>query len=271
MSNAAQSTWSWNDAPFSTKLDPRRFYAGVSQEESLSRLHFLVENRRRMGIVTGPFGCGKSLLLTVLAEQFRQQNRSVVQLSLLGIDTDEFLWKLAAGLGINPDVDATPRRLWRDIDDHLTANRYQQISTVVMLDDIEEAEAGVLAAVERLLQCDVDDDSQLTVVLACDSEKTHLLGRRLPELCDLLVELEPWDAEEVEAFIHSALAAAACSPDLFKPETIAQLNESTGGIPRQVQQLAQLALVAAAAQDLPAIDEETLDAVQNELSTVAWA
>ena len=40
----------------------------------------------------------------------------------------------------------------------------------------------------------------------------------------------------------------------------------TGGVPRRVTQLAQLSLVAAMAQDLAEIDEQTLEAVHLELS-----
>lgn len=271
MATATKSTWTWNDAPFSTKLDARRFYPGVSQEESLSRLHFLVDNHRRLGILTGASGCGKSMVLEVAAKQFRQRNNQVVLDSVVGVDPDEFLWKLAAGLGTNPSIRATNRELWRDIDDLISANRYQQLATVLLFDDVEEAETDVLQSITRIAQSDKSDDSRLTVVVAADSRKTHLLGQRLAELCDLRVEIEPWGEDEVTDFVRTALTSAACSPDLFTEGSLRLLTESTNGVPRQVQQLAQLSLVAAAAQDLEEIDEETLDAVQRELSTTNWS
>lgn len=271
MATATQSTWSWNDAPFSTKLDPRRFYPGVSQEESLSRLHFLVDNHRRLGILTGPSGCGKSLLLEVAAKQFRQQNRQVFLSSVVGVDADEFLWKLAAGLGANPQVDMKPLQLWRDIGDLVAANRYQRIATVLLLDDVEEAESEVLSAIARLLQSDNGDDSRLTLIVASETSRAHLLSRRLQEQCDLRVELEPWSEPEVASFVRRSLASAACAPDLFGDAALQRLFELTEGIPRRVQQLAQLSLVAAAAQDLPEIDEDTLNAVQRELVAADWS
>ncbi len=269
MSTTAK-TWSWNDAPFSTKLDPRRFYAGVSQEESLSRLHFLVDNRRRMGVLTGPSGCGKSMLLDVAARQFRRQNRQVVLLSAVGLGLDEFLWQLGAGLGANPPIDTSIRQLWRDVNDRIKASRYQQINTVIMVDDLEEAETEVLSAVTRILHLDASDDSFMTVVAACETGRTHLLGESIHEQCELHVELEAWTREEVEDFVRSALSSAACSPDMFTSNSIGRLMQLSDGIPRRVQQLAQLSLIAAAAQDLSEIDELTLDAVEQELSSTSW-
>ncbi len=230
----------------------------------------MVDNHRRLGILTSPSGCGKSLLLEVAAKQFRFQNRQVVLSSLMGVEVDELLWKLAAGLGMNPFITASTRQLWRDIDDVIAANRYQGLATVLMFDDVEEAETDVLAAVTRIVQSDKTDDSKLTVVLACNSNRTHLLGSRLPDLCDLRVEIEPWGSDEVASFIQASLTSAACSSDLFTEGALQKLADVSGGIPRRVQQLAQLALVAAAAQDLQEIDEQTLDAVQRELSTTGW-
>lgn len=267
MATATTQNWSWNDAPFSTKLDPRRFFPGESQEEAISRLHFLVDNSRRLGLVLGPSGAGKTAVLDVCAKQFRQQGCQVSSISVMSVDVDEFLWKVAAGLGANPNANVSMRELWREIDDRIKANRYQRIATVLMFDDTEEAEADVLTAIARLAQVDSCEDSRLTLLLACNVNRTHLLGSRLQELFDLRIELEPWSAAETSQFIRTSLTRSACSPDLFTETGLEKMWELTSGIPRRVQQLAQLSLIAAAAQDLSEIDESTLEAVQRELST----
>ena len=266
MSSATQTGWTWNEAPFSTKLDTRRFFPGTTQEEALSRMHFLVDNRRRLGVLSGPSGCGKSLVLEVCAKQLRQQNRQVCLLSLMGVQADEFLWRLAAGLGTNPNINSTSLQLWRKIDDQIRASRYQNVSSVLIFDDVEEAETDVLTMLARLAQSDPTDESRLTLMMACEQSRIHLLGNRLQELCDLRVELEPWTEEETTQFLRQSLTAAACSADLFTESSQQRLFALTGGVPRRVQQLAQLSLVAAAAQDFDTIDDETLDAVYEELS-----
>ena len=260
------SPWNWNEAPFSTKLDPRRFFPGASQEEALSRLHFLVDNRRRLGLLQGPTGCGKSMLLEVAARQCRQKGRHVIVTSVMGVESGEFLWKMAVGLGANLKSDVSTRQLWREIDDRILANRYQRIDTVLLVDDAEEAETEVLTSLTRLAQFDLTDESRFTMVLATDIARSRLLGRRLQELCDLRIELEPWNEEETARFIETALTAAACQPSLFTETAARLLFDLTEGVPRRVQQLAQLSLVAAVAQDLTEVDEDLLEAVQAELS-----
>lgn len=266
MSATTQSSWTWNEAPFSTKLDARRFFPGTTQEEALSRMHFLVDNRRRLGVLTGPAGCGKSMILEVCAKQLQQQNRQVCLQSLMGVQADEFLWRLAAGLGTNPNLESTTLQLWRRVDDQIKASRYQRMGSVLMFDDVEEAEPDVLTLLGRLAQADPSDDSRLTLILGCEQSRSHLLGSRLQELCDLRVELEPWTEEETVEFLRNSLTASACDPNLFSDSSDRRLHELSGGVPRRVQQLAQLSLVAAAAQDVETIDVEMVEAVYEELS-----
>ena len=135
---------------------------------------------------------------------------------------------------------------------------------------MEEAETDVLSSIVRLVQSDCGDDSRLTIITSSDSSRVHLLGSRLLELCDLRVELEAWNVDEVENFVRTSLTSAACSAELFPEGSVRRLLELTEGIPRRIQQLAQLSLVAATAQDLQEIDENTLDAVQRELTAASW-
>ncbi len=256
------STWTGSDAPFSTNLDPRRFFLGAPQQEALSRLHFLVDNHRRLGLLVGPHGCGKSMVLEVLRRQLRYQGRQVIAANVLGVDSHEFHWKVAAGLGANPRTDAWPRELWREIDDRIIANRYQRTDTILLVDDTEEAEMEVLTSLARLAQIDLSDESRFTIVLAADNARSHLIGRRLQELCELRVELELWDEEDMREFLQTALKTADLDASLFTAGAAERLFDLTGGVPRRVTQLAQLSLVASMAQDLSEIDYDTLVAVQ---------
>ncbi len=251
--------------PFSYRLDAENFYQGTSQEEALSRLHFLVDNRRRLGWLQGSRGAGKSVLLNVFSQQLLRAGRQAILTSVLGVDPAEFLWKLAAGLGANPHANATSRQLWLEIDDRIAANRYQRRDTALLIDDAGEADPDVLTAISRLSQSDLCDESRLTIVLAADIAGSYPLGHRLQELIELRIELEPWSLEETEGFVRSSLSRAGFDSSLFDDTAIARLHDLSGGLPRRVQQLAELAWIAGVGQDLDRIDEDTVDSVDREL------
>ena len=48
-----QSHWGLRAMPFNGRVDPKYFFPSPTHEEALARLHFLVENHRRLGIVLG--------------------------------------------------------------------------------------------------------------------------------------------------------------------------------------------------------------------------
>ena len=71
------SHWGLQASPFRGCLDARSFYQSPTHDEALARLFFLVEQRRRLGLLMGPAGSGKSLLLEVLAQQLRRAGHAV--------------------------------------------------------------------------------------------------------------------------------------------------------------------------------------------------
>ena len=142
--------WGLTHSPFASQLDPKDYYPSSQHEEALARLDFLIANGRRLGFLLGSSGTGKSLLLEVAARQLRRTNCRLVKFNVVGLSAPEVVWKLAAGLGNALSPHASALECWRAISDQLTANRYQHRSTVILLDDVDEASPEVHAAVSRL-------------------------------------------------------------------------------------------------------------------------
>jgi type II secretory pathway predicted ATPase ExeA len=254
--------------PFNGRVDPRYFFPSPTHEEAIARLHFLVENHRRLGLVLGAVGYGKSLILEVFAEQLRRSGRAVAKLNLLGLDAAEILWRIAVELGLNPPPFASTTALWRALDDRLAEHRFRQLDTVILLDDADTAERSVLPHIARLADHDSSPDSRLTVILAVEKMNVAHLGNRLLELSDLRIDIEPWTLEDVEGFLTSSLSQAGSKKKIFAADAVAKLHELSGGIPRRIVQLADLALLAGAGAELKQIDAEVIQSVCEELRPV---
>jgi general secretion pathway protein A len=258
--------WGLRESPFRPALDWRRFFPSPTHEEALARLEFLLEDRRRLGLLFGPAGCGKSLVLEVFARKLRRGGAQVANLSLLGADLHEFLWLTAAELGTNPDRGDDPFRLWRGILDRLTENRYQQQGTVLILDDAQQAQASVLEHVVRLAQLDGKGTGALTIVLAAGG--AHRLPGRLLELAELRIDLEPWEPADTVQYMKAALQQAGATAEVFTDEALHHLHDRCRGIPRRVNQLANLALLAGAGRQANQIDADIVDSADHELGAV---
>ena len=259
--------WGLRESPFRDTLDWRRFYASPMHEEALARLEFLVEDRRRMGLLLGMPGCGKSLVLEVLDRRLRRSGLQVANVNVSGVDLREFLWLLAAELGINPDRRDDVFRLWRGVLDRLIENRYQQLSTVVLLDDADRASPQVLDHLARLAQLD-DNSARLTIVLAATGLSGVRLPQRLVELAELRSDLEPWEPADTVQHVNAALEQAGRSMPIFTDEAVHHLHDLAGGVPRHINRLANLALLAGAGSKLTQIDIDTVESAYQELGVL---
>ena len=263
-----QSHWGLKEAPFRSRLDPRFFYASPIHEEALARLHFLVSQRRRLGLLLGGLGSGKSLLLDVFAAEMRKSGRPAAMLSLLGMERDEFLRQLAIGFGLNPAPGVPISSLWRLVTDRIVEYGYQQLEAVILLDDADWAGPELSSQVHRLAQIDVSFDAQLTIVLAGRQDRIGQIWESILDLAELRIDLGAWEATDTDAYLDNSLAQAGRETPIFDDPAVLRLHELGHGVPRRISQLADLALAAGAGQTLERIDAETIESVYHELGVI---
>jgi len=257
--------WGLTEPPFRGSGDPPFFFPSPTHEEALARLLFLVENRRRVGILAGESGGGKSMLMRMFRQQLRNSGRQAALVGLLGLDSHGFLWSVCAELGLNPSPGDAPFAMWRMLTDRITENRYQRLDTILLLDDADGASEEVLSHILRLAQCDASPDARLTMVLSADAARCGRLGEALIGLSELRIEIEPWEVSDTGEYLTHSLTRAGRPTPVFVEPAVSRLHELTGGVPRRVSQLAELALLAGAGQQLERIDDETVEAAFEEL------
>jgi type II secretory pathway predicted ATPase ExeA len=260
--------WGLTAAPFRQTLDPSLFCETPTHNEALARLWFLVDGRRRCGLLAGGAGVGKSMLLETLAAQLRRGGLAVAGMSLLGISSEELLRGLAICWGAAPPPRASISELWQTVEDRLTEFRLLGKHAVALLDDADETTSDVLAKVVRLSQTAAAQRPAVTVILAARTESILRVGTRWLELTDLKVELTPWTVEQLCALLGQALARVGRRAPLFSPGAVERLHEYSRGAPRNLLQLADLALVAGAAGQRDWIDAEVIESVYYELGVI---
>jgi len=263
-----QAHWGLCEPPFRGNLDPKSFYQSPTHEEALARLNFLVAGHRRLGLLIGPSGSGKSLLFEVLAQQLCRQGCSVAKLSLLDVEPTEMLSLLATEWGLAVGSLQSAPVLWRALTNRLIEHRYQQLETVVLVDDVDQADPRALHHITRLARFDPSPEMRLTIVLAGRQECLAKLGESLLGLTELRIDVEPWQRDDTEQYVNTSLSQAGRRTPVFADPAFDRLHELAHGIPRRVSQLADLALLAGAGQNLDQIDAGVVEEAYQELGIV---
>jgi len=255
-----QAYWGLARSPFSAAAARAALADSPVHAEALARLEFLCESRSSLGLLLGKSGSGKSAVLAQFAQRATRSGTLVSCLAAAAADEQHLLPSLADSLQVSPEGEIAA--LWRRVADRLAELRFDGLSAVVLLDDLDRAAGSTLALVERLLSL---PDAPLTIVAAARPESVARLGGRIVEQIALRIELMPWSETESRDHLDRSLAAAGRVQPAFAEPAAQRLFELSGGTPRRVNQLAQLALLAGASQRLAIIDDETIDAVHQEL------
>jgi type II secretory pathway predicted ATPase ExeA len=258
--------WQLAESPFQTALDTARFYPSAAHDEALARLEYLVDARRRLGVLLGESGVGKSLVMRLAAQRLLRKGSAVALVDAVGLGTRDFLWQLAASLGASPRDDAEVVQLWRLVADHVAENRLQGTNTVLLVDDAGQAGPDVMMQLVRLARLDPTPNARWTIVLAAEPKQAARWNDSLRELVDLRIDLGPWSESDTIGFVQSALVDAGRFDPVFDDEALVAIHELTGGVPRRVLRLADFALLAGAAAQLDTIDAASVHAAANEMS-----
>jgi len=256
-----QAYWGLKHSPFAAAGQRADLTASPVHAEALARLDFLRDSRCPFGLLLGSSGSGKSLVLTEFAARAQRDGALVALANAAASDELTLLIPLAIGLQIEVEADAA--YLWRRISDRVDELKLECVTAILLLDDLDRAGPNVLTIVERLLG---RADAPLTIVATARHESASRIGSRLLDHAGLRIDLNPWNEAETRDYLSNSLTSAGRLQPAFDEAAIQRLFELSGGAPRKVNQLAQLALLAGAGQKLVQIDQGTIEAVQEELS-----
>ncbi len=256
--------WGRNDFAMQGTLGQGDLIETPPHEEALARLGYLVEHRRRFGLMLGPAGTGKSLVLRTAAREAKRLGCEVAMIDLFGIDSHDLLWQLAIALRLGPTERWSHATLWRAVTDHWHALHSARLPSVLLFDHLERAEVDCLSMIERWLHLDVANDGCLTVLAAAREDGDGLRLSELAEHSDLRIELPCLDRQETATFVRELLFKAKRPRETFHRDAIETLFDLSGGSPREIVRMCQLAWAAAERDELDHIDSAMLLDVASE-------
>src|SRR4051794_14233339 len=200
--------WGLDSWPFRSLPGTGQFYPTAGHNEALARIEHLVEGRRRLGVLLGGSGAGKSLLLKVAARQLARKGAAAVLADAVGASARELLWQIACGLGATPREDADLPWLWRRVVDRLTENSMRRVKSVLLVDDAGQAGPDLVAQFGRLARLDAGPHAGWTVVLAAEPDPAARWDDSLRGVGGLRVEIGSWAGGDKVGFFQNALGGA---------------------------------------------------------------
>jgi len=209
-----------------------------------------------------------------LKRQLDERFSPFVHLVFPQMTVPELLAYLAAGLGAmsNPNSTAPVDETVRCLQYLLRDNSARGSHAVIAIDEAQLLlDSGALETLRLLLNFEEADKPALTLLLVGQPQLLPAL-QRLPGLearLGVKCLLRTFSLEETVSYVTHRMVAAGSTHEIFTSEALSALHQLTSGNPRRINRLCDLALLIGFAEEQRRINAPQIEAVCNELVTIA--
>jgi general secretion pathway protein A len=252
------------ELPFALTPDPRFIYFTPSHTEAMANLHYGIESGKGLIVVTGEVGTGKT---TILRWMMQRLERTVLVGYIFNprLTVPEFYQHVTRVLGV--EEWETKSDLLFKLGSVLESRHARGLRTVLIIDEAHGLSTSVLEEIRLMSNFESDSAKLLQIVLTGQPELREVLNnpelRQLKQRVALRCEIKPLpNIEETEKYVKSRLlTAGAQRTDVFTQSAIDYIFRCADGIPRQINNLCDNALLAGYAAGEPTVTRAIIEEV----------
>ncbi len=264
--------WELKEKPFQNTPDPHFFYHSRQHEEALAKLTYAVKEGLGAGMLTGTFGCGKTVLGRVIIENLSADVYKIAYINNPQLSYVDLLRSIVRHL---KRVDL-PQRLSELSTDYLlellenilTNNVRDGGETVIIVDEAHSINnESVFDGLRMLLNFQLEDRFLLTLLLFGQSELKDKIEdiKQLEQRIAVKCHIDALNREEAGEYIFHRLRMAGQERPLFTEEAIDLIHQRSGGIPRKINRLCDMSLLAGAHMEISIINRGIIEQEIKEL------
>jgi type II secretory pathway predicted ATPase ExeA len=264
--------WNLKEKPFENTPDPKFIYYDSQHKEGLSRLLYAVREQKGAALLTGVFGCGKTLIGKTLLKELSKEVYKTAFIANPKLGYVELLMTIASHLGAK---DLPAKR------SEVLTNVVLDALSVILENNFRDGKKTVVIIDEAHVIEDKDVWEELRLLLNFQSENSFLINLLFlgqPELKDIIernkqlsqriairCHLTHLSQEETYGYIRHRLGVAGRTDEIFSEAAMRLIFEYSGGIPRRINHLCDLSLLTGFSRQVSQIDVATVKEVISDL------
>lgn len=249
--------------PFGASPDAGCFFPSDLHEEALAGLRYAVTQSSGIALLVGAAGTGKTIVCQRLIAELSDRITTAVITNTHLSSPKALLQAILYDLRL-PYRGIDEEELRLSLTDFLIGKHLADSAALVVVDEAHHLSGELLEELRMLTNLEGGGRKLLQVILVGDARLEDRLAE--PDLTALnqriavRCRLATLDREAAAEYVRFQLEwAGRGSDDIFRGDALDAIYESTGGVPRAINQLCDRALLLACATGRPYVDADLLN------------
>ena len=258
--------WGLRNRPFKNTPDPEFFYKSHEHEEALNKLIYVVEENLGAGMLTGIFGCGKTVVGQALMDKLPADKYKVAFINNPQLEYVDLLRSIVRNLKTmelpTKKTELSADYLLEVLGEILENNDKNGTETIVIIDEAHSIkDERIFEAIRLLLNFQRTDKFLLTLLLLGQPELKEKIetNKQLDQRISIKSYLGPFNEEDTNNYLRHRMAVAGNDEEIFDPEAVKTIFSRSGGIPRKINRICDLSLLVGMGKNIKNIDNEIVN------------
>jgi general secretion pathway protein A len=263
--------WKLKEKPFENTPDPRFIYYSKKHEEALSRMLYVVKEKKGAALLTGEYGSGKTLLSRVLLEELSDDRYHTALVFNPRLPPLELIKEIIYQLGGNASLSRSKTDLLHQLNEILYKKRDGNKNIVIVVDEAQAIpDPNGFEELRLLLNFQLNNSFLLTLILLGQPELKEKL-EDMPQLKQRIAvryHLKALIEEETKEYIEHRLEVAGAKEEIFEKDSFHEIYRFSGGIPRRINNICDMALLVGCGSGFEKINENVIREVAEDLEEI---
>jgi general secretion pathway protein A len=261
-----QAYWGLKEKPFENTPDPRFLYSSHEHLEAVTRMMYAIEERKGAALLTGDYGCGKTLISRRLFEMLPQEKYDVALVTNPLLSPTEIIREICIQLGLKSSPTWPKTQLLMELNEKLYQNMRSHKDTVIIVDEGQSIkDIRTLEELRLLLNFQLNDRFLLTLIIMGQPELRDIIDKykQLKQRLAIRYHLNPLGQKDSRAYILHRLEIAGAKDVIFASNVHDVIWQNSGGVPREINSICDMSLLLGFTKKAKAV---SIDLVRKAIS-----
>jgi general secretion pathway protein A len=239
------SHFNLDEKPFKISTDPKFLWIGEKHKEALATLRYGILHGDGYVLVTGDVGTGKTTIASALMNELGDEVIAA-KIPYPDVEAHDFFRLILTSYDMSGDFGSKGGFLTR-FDSFLRSSHAKGKRVVLIVDEAQRLRGEHLEELLHLSNIEENGARLFNLVFVGQNELNDILleesHRALRQRVAINYSLGPLTEDEARQYIAHRLKVAGCDRDIFSFEAVQEVFRFSGGIPRLINIVCDLALL----------------------------